>query len=290
MDILYCIMLILIIVLSLTAPFFSAIRELRKPQDDLPLKIDSDYSRNPFDQGNRLKEHYEKTKDEKKEEKEIVVIDGDVFHFSENIYNKPVYVTGNIKNEERLIFTILLCENDVVLDDKVTVNDWLDCRGDKLSIGRGSRLGHSCVCKGDMYLRENTYFESLFAQTIYIGEKRAESDFSVEKIIKETIIEKKDVRIEERSKVIGCIKSYRCVKISSNTKVYGDIFAEGNVEIGDNCVIKGSIFCQRDVYIGNNTVIGMRGHERSLVAQKIILSRGDIVYGNISCNAGYIRS
>lgn len=294
---LYYIIITLLALFCFIFPFSPALRELWKPKDNTPLKIDSDYTINPFENGERLRKSIlscesndSNSSGNKEGQDDIIVYDGNITKFPEERYVVPVYVTGSIDVNEKIMFDRLLCEKEIHFHDSVSIMSWGDCRGNSMYFDKPCHLGHSFSCIGKMYIKEKTTFETMFAKAIYFGDKSIEANPIIEHVIKNDIIKQDDVLVKEHCMVIGCIKSDRRVILYSNSVIQGDIFAEGDIIVGENCIIKGNLFSQGKISVGNNSVIGIKDHVRSVIAKKITFSKGNVVYGKVSCKEGDVIS
>lgn len=298
MMVIYLFFIALVVLFAIISPFVPALMELWKPKDNTPLKIDADYTINPFENGDRLHkliqscvygENNDNNSSEIKDiQKNIIVYNGNVRSFQEERSFLPVYVTGSIDTDGKNTFEILLCEKEVHFHDNISIKNWIDCRGNCMYFGKSCQLGYSCICKGKMYIKENSTFETLYANTIFFGDKPDETDPLIETVIKNDIIQKNDVKVKEHCMVIGCIKSYRRVILYPNSVIQGDVFAEGDIIVGENCVVQGSLFSQGHISVGINSVIGIKDHVRSVVAKQITFSNANVVYGKVSCQKGYV--
>lgn len=302
----FCSYVVLVVMaLFIMTTFLPALLELRRPKDDSPLKIDEDYTRDPFDRGNRflswidsLDNPQEKSVEilktfplGKKEYTDILIVDGEMNCSVKTILRKPVLSRETATIGSDSYVESLLCNGSLTLDERVSVRNWIDSRGKMLSVGKNCNLGHSCVCKGEMILDDGDCFEILFAKAIYTCVRTHNLKVATQKSIKGNIISRDKIIIEENTVVYGDIKGYRCVTLKSNVIVEGSVFAESDIEIGPDCMIKGHVFSQGAVTIQGPTQIGVPNHVKSLVARKeIVISSGVVIYGNVTCRGGMVKN
>lgn len=236
---------------------------------------------------------------------------GDFFPCEGVIFEKEVYIKGNVQLEGIPMVRAIACEKNLVLKDCTKVIRWADSEG-TLTVYNGCDLGISTSSGTQLIIGKNCCFKRLYAPIILLGKENhelnkdidayviKESDVVIfsdiirdvkyvddeitneEGILKGTIITKYDITVLGNFIVQGHIRSHKDVKIDDNAVVHGNIFAEGNIFIGMNARVLGVVFSQENIYVEDGVVIGQMGKIKSVIA------RGDILFGRNCRVHGYI--
>jgi len=281
----------LIFTLLLLIPFIPSIKEYLNPKDIIPLEINFYYSRNPryFSESfkKKLKEKIKIEDIQKALEgtgtlefnEEEVKIHHTVFIEPKTEINKILYVLGNLKSGEDVIFRkevyvkgnayigdnnqirAIACEEEIHLGKNTKIIRWVDAEKDILT-KEDCDLGVSITSNGKIMLGKKCKFKRVYAKEISTH------------TIHEEDKEEKDAYIK------GNIKTYDNLTIKGNIEIDGNVFGEKDIYIGENVHIKGNVFSQGKIILEDKSKIGEEGKIKSIIAKKGIYIKGRIkVYG-----------
>ncbi len=275
--------------LAIFLPLLPGLLELRRGQDDDPLKIDTGYARDPRFLGksmrNKMTPFFTDTEGEdrvpflnRKGEFASVVdsLDvGDHSHIDDIVLSRgafsvgdhsallDVYAKGTVYVGASSRLRTLAADGNAIFGPGTQVIRWIDVDADCM-IGDGSELGQSVTASGRLRLGDDVSFNRLFGRPIVVdGNQRAE-------IRAMSSAPMAYSKVTDRRRVAA-------LSVDPGTTYDTHIVATGDVEIGEDAVVTGSIKA------GGNVIVRRGGRVlRNVVARgNVIVEPDGSIFGHI---------
>jgi predicted acyltransferase (DUF342 family) len=326
----------LILIALFSLPFLPGIIEWIRKRDAEPLFISMEYVRNPRYFGKSFRKILQGanagsvvspgirnlmlSKEEKVEVTRSVHFEGNltVDHLVYTIgdltsddgvlFNKEVYVTGNVVLGRDNVLQAMAGDGEMMLGEGAKCRRWLDAEG-TIRAGKNCTLGISVSSGDKLFLEKNCFFRRLFGMPIVTGREEIvdgrvtespslpkkllsngltflpikEKSISPGAIINDDVVFLNDIQVGSGVRFKGNIKSRGKLILKDNVVVEGNIFSDGDIIVGRNAIICGHVFSQMTVRIAEQTVISCPNKIKSIVGKKAVLLEPDVtIYGFVT--------
>lgn len=286
--------------LLLLVPFLPGIRELRRPKDDEPIRIDETFTRDPRYFGNALRQKLAPFLEERPPElparmeielrkPEILAVFDDL-HVPEGAREDALavalgaaavgrdarlaetWVRGDAELESGAVVRALACDGQLTLGAGAKIQRWVDVEGHLLA-EPGADLGLSASAAGVLRLSQGCAFRRLWGRPVFVrgepGQEPAESQEAAaapETIEDEVIWGRRGLSLPRGFRLERDLVALTDVRIGPGATVLGTIKAHGSIDVGDGARIRGNLIARRGVTTGRNVrVAGNVFAERDVV-------------------------
>lgn len=230
--------------------------------------------------------------------------------------NHKMVLSNNIKFTNRIYSTeeVITGENNIIqeifTEGSLTIKQNSNIvkaaySGSEMIVNRNCHLGDYAIAKQKIVLNENTLFHYLEAPAIYFEicdqnplqmvsfepsdlKQNLSREISWHKYfikpnsqLQQHLVIKNSLSIAANCNLVGNIKSYKSLIVASNTKIHGALFSKTIIDIANACQILGPIIATKEITIGNNCQIGTPQQPTSIVATKITIGKGTVIFGMI---------
>ncbi|MCW5943517.1 MAG: hypothetical protein KIS66_14890 [Fimbriimonadaceae bacterium] len=282
-------LLMMVFFILILLPFFPGLIELRSPKDDLPLRIDMEYIRDPryFALAFRQRVQENLTREAQggpgaRPRLQPMVTLGPGTNTSGTIMALDhievgrgsklgdAYSYGDLRIAEQSEIESAAADGSLLIESDSVIRGWIDSEGDA-TVGNGVNLGVSASSASTLTIGERCEFQRLWGLPVRTSEEpvsRYVPDFprDREEIIgKDSGVEiedaarwsSRDMTIPAGSTVGRDLVAYGDVRIGANSIVLGTVKSRGVVTLDEGVIIEGSVIGQRGVNcIGNATIFG----------------------------------
>jgi predicted acyltransferase (DUF342 family) len=266
-------------------PFLPGLREIRKPKDDEPLRIDMNRTKDPryFGRSFRalLKEAREGREREygigpltlsRLEEAEtapslsvaagakvarLLIIDGNFTAGAGSSFEKEIYAGGKSVVGEKAAFRALAGDGEVTLGREVKVLRWVDALGD-LDAGSGCDLGLSATGERGLTLGPGCRFRRLYGHPV----RTATPDASQKSTLAAKgspgpelgdtawIVDPTRMIIPRAADVSETLIVKTRLVVNARAVLRGDVKGYRDIALGEEVTVLGNIFAEGDIEVG----------------------------------------
>lgn len=86
------------------------------------------------------------------------------------------------------------------------------------------------------------------------------------------------------ARVEGSVKAHRNIQVGRGGAITGSLVSRTTIETAGDVTIGGPIIAEDEILLGEGTVVGEAGRETTVVAPRVILASGSVIFGQV--NAG----
>lgn len=275
--------LFLLVLLSIL-PFLGSIIELRRPRDDQPLLIQSNFLEEPRRAGLEFRKKLDLSLTETKLEhlrcgirdslgelhlpakthrSDLLVWFGNV-KIGQESQIAEAYVRGDAQLERNVRLKAMACDGEVTLAPGCRIEDWLDAEGN-IWVGKYCNLGLSASSSRVLYLNPGCSFKRLWGLPISTAAFVSNNDeFGPD--------QRRMITIQD-----AVVWGNRWLSLPQNFVLERDVVAYGDVHIGAGSIIQGSVKAHGAIYIGKGAKVA-----GNLIAREDIhIAQGSHIDGNV---------
>ena len=269
----------------LMLPFLPGLRELRRPKDDQPVRIDESFTRDPRFFGNALREKLapflEGIGDEPPYRLEIelrrpetLAVYGDL-HVPESAHEDVVtvalgaasigryarlgdtWVRGDAELMPGAAVRALACDGQVTMQPGARILRWLDAEGHLLA-DREADLGLSTSAGGVVRLSEGCLFRRLWGRPVFVrgeAEPAEAPEGGPASIEDELVWGRTRLSLPPGFRLESDLVSHTEVRIGAGATIVGTVKAHGPIAVGDGVRVRGHLISRRGITIGRGARI-----------------------------------
>jgi acetyltransferase-like isoleucine patch superfamily enzyme len=275
------VLLLLLAAVIATMPFVPGLRELRKPKDAEPLKVDLTFVRRPRYFGTALRDRIRARLEEgipdelparvviEMREAEILAVHRDldlepntssgdlltalgVATLGAGARVRELYAVGGARIGPGAQVRALACDGEVRLLDGARVLRWVDADGNVFA-EPDVDLGVSASAAGVLGLSPGCTFKRVWGHPIWVrrdvsaGRRTPPGPRTIERAV---IYGRGTLALPDGIRLDRDVVSYDHVEIGRNATIMGTIKAHGDITLGDGVRVAGDLVARRDVTIG----------------------------------------
>lgn len=274
--------LLFLLVLLGVLPLLGGMIESRRPRDDQPLSIQTDFLEEPRRIGLEFRKKLDLSLAGTKPERlhceildsllelhlparthksGLLVAFGNV-KIGPDSQIAEAYVRGNVRFEKNVRVKALACDGEVVLAPGCRVEHWLDAEGDIWG-GEYCKLGLSASSTRMLYLNLGCSFKRLWGLPI----STAAFVYSMEDTQDKGMLTIQD----------AVVWGHQSLSLPPNFTLERDVVTYGDIRIGAGSVIQGSVKAYGSIYVGEGAEV-----KGNLIARKNIhIAKGGQIDGNL---------
>jgi len=297
----------LIFFLIIILPLIPGIIESFSPEDNQPLQINMDYSKDIHYFDNSFREmltelidiekpgvqevtfHDDKPLEEVhvisngdtenisyEDMKHIMVLTNDLMANAKGDFRREIYVKGNTTIGPNSKIRAIVGDRHISFDEGCQVQRWIGCPGE-IKIEKNCNLGIRAVCDEQMTISERCIFKSIYGLPIVIGKGAWNSEPpkfdlrqkpTLEEDTNDYKFKSKWTNIPANSKINkNILAKKRGLVIGEKSIIKGNVSASGKIILKKEVVVEGNLFAEGDIIIHKDSIV--KGNIYSLKTIKI---------------------
>lgn len=291
----FLIFLNIIFFIIIILPLVPGVIEVNAPEDQEPLKINMEYSKDIHYFDNSFREMLKPKVDlenpgiqkvkfhENKPEEEINVLANDseesvtfknmnqtlvltnsVHSSVKGNFKREIYSLGNLTVEGKSRIRAVVGDQNLYFKEGCVVQRWAGCPGE-ITVQKNTNLGIRAVCDRQMSLENRIIFKSLYGLPIVFGKGAWSSEppkFDVrtkQELDEDTNdykFKKKWTNIPPKSKIEkNVLAKKRGLVVGEKSIIKGNISAAGKIILKKEVIVEGDIFAEGDIIINKDCIV-----------------------------------